>query len=475
MKLNMFLAGMLLCSSAAFAQKDDPTIMTINGQPVSRSEFEYSYNKNNAEGVIDKKSVGEYVNLFVNYKLKVLAAQDACLDTLSSFKKEFAGYRDQQIRPSVITDADVENAAYKIYRETKHRVDSLGGLYQVSHILLKVGQKASPDVQAAAKVRIDSIYNVLKHGGDFAELARKYSDDKGTAARGGELPWIQKGQTFKEFEDNALALKKGEISKPFLSPAGYHIVLMKDHQMFFPYDSVHADILRYIKSYNVREKIIDEKLDSLAKVAVPQVTPDKVLEQKRLAMEAKDPDLKNLIREYHDGLLLYDISNRTVWDKASKDETGLASYFKKNKKKYRWDSPRFKGIAYHVKQANDVKAVKDAVKDVDFTKWADVLRQTFNNDSVIRIRVEKGIFKKGDNALVDKEIFKKDTVVTTVKNYPINAVYGTLLKAPKDYQDVRAQVVADYQEQLEKDWVSALRKKYQVNVNKDVLATVNKH
>jgi peptidyl-prolyl cis-trans isomerase SurA len=475
MKLNLLLAGMLLCSSAAFAQTDDPTIMTINGQPVSRSEFEYSYNKNNSEGVIDKKSVDEYVDLFVNYKLKVLAAQDAGLDTLSSFKKEFASYRDQQIRPAVITDADVENAAYKIYSETKHRVDSLGGLYRVSHILLLVGQKASPDVQAAAKARIDSIYNVLEHGGDFAELARKYSDDKGSAARGGELPWIQKGQTFKEFEDNAFALKKGEISKPFLSPAGYHIVLMKDHQMFFPYDSVHKDILRYIKSYSIREKIIDEKLDSLAKAAVPQVTPDKVLEQKRLAMEANDPDLKNLIREYHDGLLLYDISNRTVWDKASKDEAGLASYFKKNKKKYRWDAPRFKGIAYHVKQADDVKAVKDAVKNVDFTKWADVLRQTFNNDSVIRIRVEKGIFKKGDNALVDKEIFKKDTVVTTVKNYPINAVYGTLLKAPKDYQDVRAQVVADYQDQLEKDWVSALRKKYQVNVNKDVLATVNKH
>ena len=475
MKLNLLLAGMLLCSGAAFAQTDDPTIMTINGQPVSRSEFEYSYNKNNSEGVIDKKSVDEYVDLFVNYKLKVLAAQDAGLDTLSSFKKEFASYRDQQIRPAVITDADVENAAYKIYSETKHRVDSLGGLYRVSHILLLVGQKASPDVQAAAKARIDSIYNVLEHGGDFAELARKFSDDKGSAARGGELPWIQKGQTFKEFEDNAFALKKGEISKPFLSPAGYHIVLMKDHQMFFPYDSVHTDILRYIKSYSIREKIIDEKLDSLAKAAVPQVTPDKVLEQKRLAMEANDPNLKNLIREYHDGLLLYDISNRTVWDKASKDEAGLASYFKKNKKKYRWDAPRFKGIAYHVKQADDVKAVKDAVKNVDFTKWADVLRQTFNNDSVIRIRVEKGIFKKGDNALVDKEIFKKDTVVTTVKNYPINAVYGTLLKAPKDYQDVRAQVVADYQDQLEKDWVSALRKKYQVNVNKDVLATVNKH
>ena len=95
---------MLLSGGIAFAQNDDPTIMTINGQPVSRSEFEYSYNKNNSEGVIDKKSVDEYVDLFVNYKLKVLAAKEARIDTLSSFKKEFLQYRDQQIRPTMIKD-----------------------------------------------------------------------------------------------------------------------------------------------------------------------------------------------------------------------------------------------------------------------------------------------------------------------------------------------------------------------------------
>ena len=97
----------------------DPTIMTINGQPVSRSEFEYSYNKNNTDGVIDRKSVDEYVPLFVNYKLKVQAALDAHLDTLPAFRKEFLGYRNQQIRPAFITDADVEDEARKIYRDTK--------------------------------------------------------------------------------------------------------------------------------------------------------------------------------------------------------------------------------------------------------------------------------------------------------------------------------------------------------------------
>ena len=105
----MLFAALLFVASAANAQtKDDPVIMTVNGQPVLRSEFEYSFNKNNSDGVIDKKNVAEYVDLFINYKLKVEAAKEARMDTMTSFREEFVSYRDQQIRPTFITDADVE-------------------------------------------------------------------------------------------------------------------------------------------------------------------------------------------------------------------------------------------------------------------------------------------------------------------------------------------------------------------------------
>ena len=206
-----------------------------------------------------------------------------------------------------------------------------------------------------------------------------------------------------------------------------------------------------------------------------EFTPDKVLAQKREAMEEKDPNLKYLIREYHDGLLLYEVSNREVWAKAANDEPGLKDFFRKNRKQYKWDAPRFKGVAYSAHKAEDVEAVKKALRGVPFEKWADVLRTTFNNDSVLRIHAEKGIFKEGDNALVDKEVFGKDTVVRAEKDYPYSAIYGKKLKKPEDYDDVRAQVVADYQDALEKQWVAGLRKKYAVTVDKAVLATVNKH
>ena len=177
MKLKAILAAMLLAGTTAYAQTNDPVIMTVNGEPVTRSEFEYSYNKNNSEGVIDKKTVEEYVDLFINYKLKVAAALDAKLDTLTSFKEEFATYRDQQVRPSFVEDADVTAEAMRIYNETKEHIGPQG-LIMPAHILLRLPQKAPAAAQEKAKVRIDSIYNALKAGADFAEMAKKLSQDQ---------------------------------------------------------------------------------------------------------------------------------------------------------------------------------------------------------------------------------------------------------------------------------------------------------
>ncbi|MGP1473317.1 MAG: peptidylprolyl isomerase [Prevotella intermedia] len=475
MRIIAFFAAALLSSTMVFAQQNDPVIMTVNGQPINRSEFEYSYNKNNTEGVIDKKSVEEYVDLFINYKLKVQAALDAKLDTLTSFKQEFMTYRDQQVRPSMITDADVEAEARKIYKETRDRIENSGGLVRCAHILLALKQKATDSEQAAIANRADSIYNVLKKGGNFAELAKKYSADPGSAARGGELPLITKGQTVQSFETALFSMKPGEISHPVLSPFGYHIIKYIEKEEFQPYDSLKADIYHFIEARNLREQIIDQKLKDMAVEAGNGVTPQQLVEKKLAEMEAKDANLKHLIREYHDGLLLIEMSTRTIWDKAAADEEGLQSFFKKNKKNYAWKEPRFKGIAYHVQNQGDVKAVKNCIAKVPFKEWGKTLRTTFNNDSTIRVRVEKGLFKAGDNALVDREIFKQKTEVKPVKDYPIDAVYGKKLKAPEELDDVRSQVVSDYQEVLEKEWVKDLRKKYAVTVNREVLATVNKH
>lgn len=466
---------MLLSGGMACAQQTDPVVMKINGVPILRSEFEYSYNKNNSDGVIDRKTVDEYAELFINYKLKVAAALDARLDTLSSFKREFAQYRDQEVRPAFADSAAILAEARAVYDRTKEHIGPQG-LIKPAHILMYVEQKAPTAKYEAARQRADSILRVLRNGGDFAALARKYSQDPASAKNGGELPWIQPGQTLKEFEDAAYTLKKGEMSGVVQSPVGFHIILMKDRKQLEPFDSLKNDIIHYLDARGIRNRIIDKRIDELVKESGGTKTETDVISDKASELAATDPSLKYLIREYYDGLLLFEISNRTVWDKAANDDAGLEAYFKKNKKRYYWSEPRYKGMVYHVKRKADVKAVRDCVDGVPFSKWADVLRSTFNNDSILRIRVEKGIFKEGDNAFIDKMVFKKDTVVTPLKDFPVDAVYGKLLKKkPDSYEDVRGLVTADYQEMLEQQWVAELRMKYPVEVYQEVLKTVNKH
>ena len=101
-----------------------------------------------------------------------------------------------------------------------------------------------------------------------------------------------------------------------------------------------------------------------------------------------------------------------------------------------------------------------------------MLKTTFNCDSVKRIRVEKGLFRPGDNAVVDRLVFKSDTTFSIPEGFVEAAVYGKKLKAPQEYTDVRGLVVSDYQEQLEKEWVADLRRRYPVTVNKEVLKTI---
>ena len=471
----LFIISSLLFSPAGAQTASDPIIMTINGQQVPRSEFEYSFNKNNAEGVIDKKSVEEYVDLFINYKLKVFAALDAHYDTLQSYKDEFAQYRDQQVKPMLVTDEDIEAEAHKIYNETVERIGP-DGLIKTAHILISAKQSAPQEEWDAARVRIDSVYQALKDGADFAELAQKVSQDPGTASKGGELPFVQRGQLVKEFEDAAFELKdSGDISPVVQSSFGYHIIQLRARKMLEPFEYHHENILKFIERRNMRDQIADNKLNAMV-AADSTRTKAQIMEQKAEELSQNDQELKYLIQEYHDGLLLYEISNRLVWDKAAKDEAGLEQYFKKHKKNYKWDEPRFKGMAYHVKEQADVKAVADCVKGLPFDQWAEKLRTTFNGDSVIRIRVEKGIFKKGDNALIDSVEFKVDTIVKHLKDYPIDATYGKMLKSgPEDYTDVRGLVVADLQEELEKAWVADMRRRYTWTVDENVLKTVNQH
>ena len=296
----MLVSELLFATAQA---QQDPVVMTVNGVPVSRSEFEYSYNKNNGDGVIDKKTVEEYAELFANYKLKVAAALDEKLDTLSSFKQEFAMYRDQQVRPTLVTDAEVLQEARKAYDRTKEAIGPKG-LILPAHIFLQLSTKATPQEQEKVRQRADSVWQALVAGADFSELAKKISDNPRTAVQGGVLGWMQPNQVYPEFEDAAYALQPGEFSRPVLTPDGYHIILMKERKQLEPFEQIKDMIVRSFEQQGIRNAIAEQKVSQLVEESKGTLTTEQVMSSRADSLSAIDPESKYLIQEYHDGLLL---------------------------------------------------------------------------------------------------------------------------------------------------------------------------
>lgn len=465
----------VLSAQLLSAQSNDPIVMTVNGEDVTRSEFEYSYNKNNTDLVVDKASLDEYVELFINYKLKVAAAKEAQLDTMTSFQKEVADYRSQQAEEYLLDSAFIEQEARKTYEAT---VQNIGpdGLFQASHILIRLPQHATTAEQFLAKQRIDSIYIALKGGADFTEMARQHSEDPGSARNGGMLPWLSKGQLLKEFEEVALAMQPGELSRPLLSPVGYHIIYMNDRKQFEPYEFHREGILQFLEQRGIRSYAKRSMGEKLAAQMGGGISPEEALQRAEQELDTKYPEFRFLMNEFYEGSLLYEISVREVWDKAAQDEKGLAKFYKKNKKKYRYDEPVYRGLVVHCVSDDVLQQVKKIVKKQPQKEWVNVIRSAFNSDSLIQVRMVRGPFTVGKSVHADYYAFGIGERPDTIPNFPATGVVGKLQKkGPDTYEDVRGEVTADYQNLLERLWVNELRKKYTVVLYPEALATVNKH
>jgi peptidyl-prolyl cis-trans isomerase SurA len=469
----------LLCALVALqtvgAQTDDPVVMTVNGVDVTRSEFEYSFNKNNTDLVVDKKSLDEYVELFVNYKLKVAAALDAQLDTMEAFKKEVADYRAQQAEEYLVDNDFIEKEARNTYQQTAERIGP-DGQFKAAHILVRLTQQATPIEQAQAKQRIDSIYAALQAGADFAEMAKKHSEDPGTAREGGMLPWLTRGQLLKEFEVAALALQPGEMSRPVLSPVGYHVIYMSERKPFEPYEFHRASIIQFLEQRGIRAHAKRSMGQKLAAQMGGNVTPEEALAKAEKELDAKYPEFGFLMKEFYEGSLLYEISTREVWNKAAEDTEGLEKYFKKNKKNYNYDEPVYRGLVVHCVSDDVLKQVQKLVKKQPQKEWVKVIREAFNSDSLLQVKMVRGPFKATQNVYADYYAFEQGERPDTVAGFPVTGVIGKLQKkGPDSYEDVRGPVTADYQNLLEQLWVKELRKRYSVTLYPEALETVNKH
>ncbi|MCH5346737.1 MAG: peptidylprolyl isomerase, partial [Muribaculaceae bacterium] len=260
MKKILIPAMMLAVGAAAVAvaaAPGDPVLMTVNGKDVPVSEFIYLYEKNNQQQQ-ESQSVDQYLDMFINYKLKVAAAEDAGVDTTAEFLKEYNGYANDLAAP-YMHDTEAEEAVIANIKANSARN------VKVSHIMLPPGNNSEETRQYLAM--LDTIRTQILDGADFSEMALKYSEDPSKVQNLGSMGWITVNRLPYPFEKVAFETPVGTISEPFLdAPFGTHIIRVEDERPD-PGEVKVAHILK-LNGRGPRRSVIDASKDSLSRVQI---------------------------------------------------------------------------------------------------------------------------------------------------------------------------------------------------------------
>lgn len=652
---NSILGILLICLCTGLgAQNSDPVLFTVAGKPVNVSEFNYIYSKTNGDKAnYSRKSLEEYLDLYVKFKRKVARARDMKLDTIESLQSELAGYRqqlansylvDKEVTDQLIREAynrmqkDIEIAhilvnldrnalgkdtleAYKKAMDIRKRLEAgeffenlarelsddksakdnggkLGyvtallpsGFYElenaiyntpggkismpvrsdlgyhlvkvlnkrdargeieVSHLLVRA---TKPEEDAVAKHKIDSLYNELEKGSDFATLVRNSSEDRATSVRDGYIGFFGIGQYESTFEDAAFSIPQdGGYSKPFKTSVGWHIIKRISKKGLGPFETEKRRLKGKIQRdsrYEVANKALVNRIKTEAgcventavldkfvaaqgdtfvtyKWRMPAEKSPEVLfsfkngkqftvgdfneylnnnSRKRLSfqenpniseairflysdfvkeccikheeqqLEAKHPEFKSLMREYEEGILLFEAMKREVWDKASQDSTGLYNFHLTQIDKYKWGERA--EVSMYTLQNEAADKMEELRKMAESSPYTKVLKK-FNKKSTF-VSVQPFKFEKGKNPELDAiEPWVPGKLTATeedarANNQSFMKIEKILPPSVKTLSEARGYVVADYQEFLEKKWLSDLERNYEVVINRSVFDSLVK-
>ncbi len=225
-----------------------------------------------------------------------------------------------------------------------------------------------------------------------------------------------------------------------------------------------GDVINYIPS-NVLEGANDAF--TVLNSGLENKINETVVEETRKNLAENNSEYRNLTNEYRDGILLFEISNRNVWERSASDTEGLQKFFSANRAKYTWDKPHYKG--YVIFATNDSIAGEAqkylAANQVENDSLVSVMRANYGRN----IKIEKVVTGKGENAIVDNVAFNGERPEAPGRWTAWFGYAGRVIDAPEEANDVRGTVASDYQQLLESEWIKALRKKYKVKLNKKAL------
>ena len=623
------------------AVKPNPVVFVYGTDTVFQNEFERLLYKNKTnKDKLSEKEVREYLELYINFKLKVKEAKAMKLDTNNNFKTELAGYRKQLANP-YLTDKKVsetlmqeaylrmkteingghillfcnENAspadtiaAYNKLLDLRKRAlkgenfDSLASKYsedpsakkqgsklgwftvfqmvyafennayktgkneismpfrtqfgyhilrvndkrdargevKLAHIMIRNQYEAAPEQIQDAQNKIDSIYGLLKHGETFEAMAEKFSQDEASSKNKGVMNWMASLSGYpEEFKDAAFSLNLGDVSKPFKTNFGFHIIKLIEKRPLGEFKDVQdvikqktnkdsrsesskaAVVTRVKVENNYKENTANLKtfantLDSsfinaawtydeekistnplfsignatytvkdfasylkanqqpLEKASILMAVQnlfhnwanDKCLAYEESILGNKYEDFKNVMQEYNDGILLFDLTDKKVWSKAVSDTIGLEKYYEINKSNYNWKER----VSYAIYTCLNEKTKAEAVKMFSKGKTQSEVFEKLNKKIAGTIS-SKEVKSERSDATADKLWDKKGIVdiANAEGSFKFYIVNGVVNSETKTLKEAKGMATSEYQNQLEKDWIKELRSKYNITVNDDAV------
>ncbi|MCP4310436.1 MAG: peptidylprolyl isomerase [Bacteroidetes bacterium] len=221
MRKSMLSMILVAVATIGLYSQESPVLMTIADEDISLHEFERIYRKNNNDASLNKQTPEEYLELFINFKLKVMEAESLGMDTTTKFINELEGYREQLAKPYLIDEETREILIMEAYERAQTDVNA-------SHILIKTPANPTPEDTLAAYEKILEIRNRIFKGEDFESVARATSEDGSAGRNGGNLGYFTVFSMIYSFESMAYTTPVGKISMPFRSSYGYHILKVND-------------------------------------------------------------------------------------------------------------------------------------------------------------------------------------------------------------------------------------------------------
>ena len=625
------------------------TVVTVAGDEVGAADFAHIFKKNNRDSVVTPEALDEYMELFIDFKLKVQAAKDLGMDTATAFVKELAGYRTQLARPYLVDndllDALVQQAYDRTLEEVRashllvrlsaeatpldtaaawnkalalkeriaagedfaaiarsrggsddpsvkdnggdlgwfsafmmvhpfedacyntpvgelvgpvrtrfgyHIIQVTGrrparGEVRVAHIMIRPDEKKGGALEA--KTKIDALAAELAAGANFAELARQHSDDQSSRTKGGELPQFGTGRMVEPFEEAAFALAEdGDISAPVETQYGWHLIQRLEYQAPPTFDDTKRDLEKRLqrdsRSEQVRKSFIekrkaeygfsiDEKrfaqvvdvtavdsvlqpivvkkglakkpiltvgkektpvsefiafvdskraridvtgrdAESLLREALDRFADEAVIAYEDARLEQKHNDFRLLMEEYHDGILLFELTDQKVWSRAVRDTTGLQEYWAEHESDYAWKTRIDARIFRCADQAaaDRILAVAESGGDIE-TERREMVSENPLSITVEERRLEEGLNPVFDAALAELGGKSGITALEEVDGQlRFVQIVDVVPPTGKTLDEARGKVIADFQDHLEKSWIAELRARYDVEVNTGALHAI---